>query len=261
MKRLFSMILTFVLIAALLCGCACETADTVIAQDGSGSISARFGFSEAAAERLDLYDSLDEEGFSEFRYQGKTYIGDTVEQKFTTTSEFNETFAALNEKAMTLSEEGSLGKLTLTKSGEAFTLTLVCSDKSGNKSAMSAALKEKLPELNDSEITTLLADCVMTYTFVFPTDVRQISGGSNGVTVSGSTVKIDLLSCAAGTLSFTTAKGESACDKGTACPLDKYTDLKNSDWYHDGIHHCLECGMMKSFVPGTIHRTNLNSNA
>lgn len=252
MKRLFSMILTFALLTTLLCGCVCETADTTIAQDGSGKISVRFGFSEAVAERLDLYEELDEEGFDEFTYQGKTYLGDTAEQSFATVSEFNEVFAALNQKATAVSEAGSLGKLTLSKSGADFTLTLVCSDKSGNKSAMSAALKEMLPELSDSEASALLTDTVMTYSFAFPTSVRQTSGGSNGVSVSGSTVKIDLLFCTAGTYVFTTAKEGTACDKGTSCPLDKFTDLKNGEWYHDGIHYCLANGMMNGASAATF---------
>ena len=34
------------------------------------------------------------------------------------------------------------------------------------------------------------------------------------------------------------------CPKDAICPLTKFKDLKPSAWYHDGIHYCLERGMM-----------------
>lgn len=35
-----------------------------------------------------------------------------------------------------------------------------------------------------------------------------------------------------------------ACDGGDACPLAAYTDLNTGAWYHDGIHYCLDEGLM-----------------
>ena len=51
-----------------------------------------------------------------------------------------------------------------------------------------------------------------------------------------------------------------SCDGGDACPLAAYTDLDTGAWYHDGIHYCLDEGLMigtgeNAFSPdGTLTR-------
>lgn len=32
----------------------------------------------------------------------------------------------------------------------------------------------------------------------------------------------------------------STCTHGSSCPLSRYGDLKTSEWYHDGIHYCVD---------------------
>ena len=49
---------------------------------------------------------------------------------------------------------------------------------------------------------------------------------------------------------------ETAPTDDTNCPLDAFSDLDKTEWYHDGIHYCLENGLMKGmsktvFAPGT----------
>ena len=39
--------------------------------------------------------------------------------------------------------------------------------------------------------------------------------------------------------------GYSVCAKGESCPLAGYRDLTPNAWYHDGVHHCLETGLMR----------------
>jgi len=130
----------------------------------------------------------------------------------------------------------------------------VCSSETGNSSAMTAAMKEEVPELTENDISTLLADAVMSYSFTFPRNVRQTSGGSKGIIVKENTVTIDLLACSAGTYRFTTA-AETVCDRGISCPLSAFSDLKSDEWYHDGIHYCVSRNMMNgttatAFAPG-----------
>lgn len=48
---------------------------------------------------------------------------------------------------------------------------------------------------------------------------------------------------------------EPACDGGEGCPLARFSDLDPHAWYHDGVHHCLENGIMNGmsddeFRPG-----------
>lgn len=35
------------------------------------------------------------------------------------------------------------------------------------------------------------------------------------------------------------------CPKDNTCPIDPFTDTENTKWWHDGIHYCLENGLMK----------------
>ena len=53
------------------------------------------------------------------------------------------------------------------------------------------------------------------------------------------------------------------CPKGSTCPIGPFTDAKPTDWYHDGVHFCLENNLMvgyseNSFKPdGTTSRAML----
>ena len=39
--------------------------------------------------------------------------------------------------------------------------------------------------------------------------------------------------------------GYAVCTKSESCPLAGYRDLTPNAWYHDGVHHCLETGLMR----------------
>lgn len=41
-----------------------------------------------------------------------------------------------------------------------------------------------------------------------------------------------------------TFTGLGACSKDETCPLHMYTDLVKSEWYHNGVHYCIEEGLM-----------------
>ena len=47
-------------------------------------------------------------------------------------------------------------------------------------------------------------------------------------------------------------KDYSSCDHGDSCDLHKFTDLNAVSWYHDGIHYCLENGLMNGYADGTF---------
>ncbi len=40
------------------------------------------------------------------------------------------------------------------------------------------------------------------------------------------------------------------CTMGDDCPLCGFGDLDSRDWYHDGVHYCLENGLMQGFADG-----------
>ena len=45
------------------------------------------------------------------------------------------------------------------------------------------------------------------------------------------------------------------CPKDETCPIDPFTDTQNDAWWHDGIHYCVENGLMNGF-PGDIFKPN-----
>lgn len=40
------------------------------------------------------------------------------------------------------------------------------------------------------------------------------------------------------------------CPKDASCPLADFSDLVPTAWYHDGVHYCLENGLMQGFAGG-----------
>ncbi|MDO4173139.1 MAG: S-layer homology domain-containing protein [Eubacteriales bacterium] len=53
------------------------------------------------------------------------------------------------------------------------------------------------------------------------------------------------------------------CDRGETCPVRKFTDTNVNAWYHDGVHYCVENGLMvgmdaTTFAPsGSLTRAQL----
>ena len=45
-------------------------------------------------------------------------------------------------------------------------------------------------------------------------------------------------------VTFRETDGPSGCPQDETCPMYRFTDLNLSSWYHDGIHYCLENGLM-----------------
>ena len=49
------------------------------------------------------------------------------------------------------------------------------------------------------------------------------------------------------------------CDKGANCPLNAFPDLSVNEWYHNGIHYCVENKLMLGYLDGTFG-ANININ-
>lgn len=47
-----------------------------------------------------------------------------------------------------------------------------------------------------------------------------------------------------------------ACHGDASCPISGYTDIDNDAWYHDGVHYCIENGIMGGYGNG-IFRPNV----
>ena len=54
-----------------------------------------------------------------------------------------------------------------------------------------------------------------------------------------------------------------SCDRGAHCPISSFTDADPNAWYHDGVHYCVENGLMigvgeNKFVPnGAVSRAQI----
>jgi len=43
-----------------------------------------------------------------------------------------------------------------------------------------------------------------------------------------------------------------ACPRDASCPMAAYPDLNRNEWYHDGVHFCIENSLMKGYSDGTF---------
>ena len=48
------------------------------------------------------------------------------------------------------------------------------------------------------------------------------------------------------------------CTRDKTCPIYQFSDLDLSKWYHDGIHYCVENGMMEG-IPGNLFAPNAST--
>ena len=53
------------------------------------------------------------------------------------------------------------------------------------------------------------------------------------------------------------------CEHDSACPMYAFSDLQNklNEWFHDGIHYCLENGIMKGYEDFTFREMNETTRA
>ena len=57
------------------------------------------------------------------------------------------------------------------------------------------------------------------------------------------------------------AERAKACPKDESCPLAAFSDLDSTAWYHDGIHFCIENGMMNGMGDGLFAPSGTTSRA
>ena len=73
MKKFFAAALVVSMLTVLLSGCMCQVADTTFQFDGSGTVEAKFGFSEEMVNAMNMRAEMPQNGFSYFRYNGHSY--------------------------------------------------------------------------------------------------------------------------------------------------------------------------------------------
>lgn len=206
MRRCFAVLLALSMLTVLLSSCMYERAETQIASDGSGSVTVTFGFSEKLVEMCDLYQEIEEAEFAPFTYDGKTYYGDSATETFANAEEFN---AIFERTASDMEENGAadMGTVMLERSADgSLTLTVMFGGDMGAEDALERTVAAHEAELTEKEKTELLDGMVAAYEFTFPQELRQISGSSEGVALSGKTLRLDLLGLKSGVYRFTTSR-------------------------------------------------------
>lgn len=174
-------------------GCVMMTVGITVKEDGSGVAAATFGFQKDAYEEMmsSLEDSFGEsEGESEadeleeFEYNGVTYLGQHESIEFESVDELNEYFSAESLQSSEQYYQGSVGTAGLNFSqndDKSFNLVLVTAE----------------TEVDDSEMVEMteemLQSMIMQFEVTFPTAIRQLEGGTDGITIKGNTVTIDFL--------------------------------------------------------------------
>lgn len=80
-------------------------------------------------------------------------------------------------------------------------------------------------------------------------------GGSSGGSTGGGSTGTDIPDASVPGSAYNYS-GVSACQRGKDCPISRFQDASASAWYHDGVHFCLQNGLMvgvteETFQPDT----------
>ncbi len=204
MKKFFAVLLALTMLAALLSGCMCEVADTDLRADGSGTVEAKFGFSEELVDALNMRAEMAQNGFAYFRYNNRGYYGDQASESFSNPDEFNAIFADVAAEISDVCGAASPGAVTLAFASDGGLTLTVQNAQADRRGAIKNELAEQLPDYSDAQLDALLEGMVMTYRFTFPASLIQYSRGA-GITVADSTVTLDYLTLETGTLRFSTS--------------------------------------------------------
>ena len=125
MKKFFAAALVVSMLTVLLSGCMCQVADTTFQFDGSGTVEAKFGFSEEMVNAMNMRAEMTQNGFSYFRYNGHGYYGDQASESFANADEFNAIFAEVSAEIAEVSKAATPGTVTLSVASDGgLTLTV-----------------------------------------------------------------------------------------------------------------------------------------
>ena len=205
MKKFFAAALVVSMLTVLLSGCMCQVADTTFQFDGSGTVEAKFGFSEEMVNAMNMRAEMTQNGFSYFRYDGHGYYGDQASESFANADEFNAIFAEVSAETAEVSKAATPGTVTLSVASDGGLTLTVQNTQTDRRSAIKTELAKRLPDYSDAQINALLEDMVMTYRFAFPAALVDYNAAA-GITVKENVVTVDYLTLEAGTYRFTTSE-------------------------------------------------------
>ncbi len=242
MKKLFAFI-SMILCVMLLSGCMAVEVISTINPDGSVIVQEYAGYTEDTLYALaEMQQDQDPEATvaamkadSEVIVRnGETYYGEWTKTEYTSVEEFNETGVdadtGVQEKYLKQDTDGAWTLTHLVTGNEAEEAT----DGAGGDAS--------------------LEGMYMSVTYKFPAPVTQTKGITEGVTISGNTVTLDIMKISdavssATTFEFTTKGGEKKL---------AFDDVSPGAWYFDAVTALADSGLVngvaeRTFMPdGTL---------
>ena len=146
MKKFFAAALVVSMLTVLLSGCMCQVADTTFQFDGSGTVEAKFGFSEEMVNAMNMRAEMTQNGFSFFRYDGHGYYGDQASESFANADEFNAIFAEVSAETAEVSKAATPGTVTLSAASDGGLTLTVQNTQTDRRSAIKTELAKRLPD-------------------------------------------------------------------------------------------------------------------
>ncbi len=231
--RFMSLILALFLLCMALSGCMGLVLDTKIEANGSGSATFAMGYTQAMIQHLAGSDEgskieafKEESGLTQsFVHNGTTYYGQKETVTFSNVSEYNTATIAYNEMSVP----------SLSKRGDDFLLFFIVTPET--RADLETSLStEEFTEEEKALAEELMKNMAMVYTYTFASDVKQIAGPSEGVSISGATVSFDLTKLAQGITEPTCYQFAT----GDLSPV-AFSDVPTSAWYYNAVTN-LACG-------------------
>lgn len=183
--RFLALVLAAALLCAVLSGCMADSLEVSINRDGSGTLTGYIGFTEEGLEMAKEYGEVsqsDLQGLMPFEYRGTTYYGMVMDAPFASIEEFNAVFSEAAAYVSDVAEDQNV------------TADFTLSKKADGGLRLSGKVTSQEIEADEMGIMEmLLEDMIVSFNFTFADPVKQVSGATQGVTVSGKTVSIDFL--------------------------------------------------------------------
>lgn len=252
MKKTLFMLVMLILICSMLTGCMALICDVTINSDSSIEVSAQTGFSEVAMTMIsaleDESETNDMADMTQFKYNGNTYYGEVVNEKYNDLNEFNEFMSRFNQSGV----DSGMFEI-LNNSDGTYTLTLTITSETANTEEMETNMV--INGIEESQINELMKDMVMIFTFKMPGNITQTAGSKEGITISGNKLTIDLLKMAIpqdeGAISvYTFVSSPSNSQSGNTTSTQKFVDVPQSLWSYNAINKLADGGLVAGVGEG-----------
>ena len=226
-SRIISVLLVMVMCCSLLTGCVGEIYNIKVNKDGSGIINVAVGLTEEAFLMMESMGesmsesmedgavgvgsdgsggftspSIEEDSSSDmsdltpFEYNGVTYYGEKASVEFSSIEEFNEfmsDFSSDSESTMDSGVDTGLFELSKNSDGS-LNLLFEANEETGDTQELEAQImsEEDMAEMEEMA-TIMLENMAIVFEFEFADNIHQIAGNSNGITIDGKKLTINVL--------------------------------------------------------------------